>query len=239
MAGERVALITGGARRLGAHLARGLAEDGWAVVVNYRSSADAAEALVAEIEGEGGRAWAIQGDVSARADVSAMFSEVSRREGRLDLLLNNVGIYEPKPLREVSLDDWDAAIAANLSGSFYCVHAALPLLEATRGQVISIGYAGLDALTAAPEATPYQVSKVGMLVLTKALAKEMAPRGVRANMVSPGQLTNSVDLPDDLEAAIPAGRAGTLDDILGAVRYLLGAGYVTGVNIDVAGGYRL
>jgi 3-oxoacyl-[acyl-carrier protein] reductase len=234
-----VALITGGARRLGAHLARGLARDGWTVVVNYRSSAAEAVALVAAIEADGGAAWAVAADVARRDDVTAMLSEVGRREGRLDLLLNNVGIYEPKPLREVTPEDWDAAIGANLSGSFYCVHAALPLLEASRGQIITIGYAGLDALTAAPEAAPYQVSKVGMLVLTKALAKEMAPYGVRANMVSPGQLANSIDLPADLAAAIPAGRAGTLDDILGAVRYLLGAGYVTGVNIDVAGGYRL
>ena len=136
-------------------------------------------------------------------------------------------------------DDWDRAIDANLSGSFYCVHAALPLLKVRGGHIVTIGYAGLDALTAAPEAAPYQVSKVGMLVLTKALARELAPDGIRANMISPGQLANSVDLPEDLEAAIPAGRAGTLDDIAGALRYLLSAGYVTGVNIDVAGGYRL
>ncbi|MCO4770601.1 MAG: SDR family oxidoreductase [Deltaproteobacteria bacterium] len=234
-----VALITGGALRLGAHLARCLADDGWDVAVNYRSSAAEAEALAAELRGRGGNAWALQADVSRRGDVAAMFASLAEGAGRLDLLLNNVGIYEPKPLSEVTPDDWDHAIGANLSGSFYCVHAALPLLREGGGNIITIGYAGLDALTAAPEAAPYQVSKVGMLVLTKALAKELAPEGVRANMISPGQLENSVDLPDDPATALPAGRAGTLDDIAGALRYLLGADYVTGVNIDVAGGYRL
>lgn len=235
MSEQRVALITGGAKRLGAHLARTLAGAGWTTVINYKSSADAAEALVTEL----GAGWAVQADVSSRADVTSMFAEIERREGRLDLLINNIGIYEPRPLRDLTPDDWDATITANLSGSFYCVHAALPLLEARGGNIISIGYAGLDSLTAAPEAAPYQVSKVGMLVLTKALAKECAPHGVRANMISPGQLENSVDLPDDLAAAIPAGRAGTLNDIAGAMMYLLSASYVTGVNIDVAGGYRL
>ncbi len=234
-----VALITGGAKRLGAHLARCLAKDGWDVAINYRTSAAEAEALAAELADLGVRSWTIQADVRRREDVTRMVATLEREAGRLDLLLNNVGIYEPKPLSEVTPDDWDRAIDANLSGSFYCVHAALPLLKVRGGNIVTIGYAGLDALTAAPEAAPYQVSKVGMLVLTKALAKELASDGIRANMISPGQLSNSVDLPEDLEATIPAGRAGTLDDIAGALRYLLGAGYVTGVNIDVAGGYRL
>lgn len=234
-----VALVTGGAKRLGAHLCRCLAADGWDVAVNYRTSRSDADSLVHELEATGARAWALQADVGVPAEAAGLVAATHDRAGRLDLLLNNVGIYEPKPLSEVTPDDWDRAIAANLSGSFYCVHAALPFLKKRGGQVITIGYAGLDALTANPDATAYQVSKVGMLVLTKALAKECAGDGVRANMISPGQLANSVDLPDDLQAAIPAGRAGTLDDIAGAMRYLLGADYVTGVNIDVAGGYRL
>jgi len=234
-----VALVTGGAKRLGAHLCRCLAADGWDVAVNYLRSEAEAEALVAELEGAGARAWAIQADVGVQAEAASLVSEAAERAGRLDLLVNNVGIYEPKALSAVTPDDWDRAIQANLSGSFYCIHAALPLLKERGGQVITIGYAGLDALTANPEATAYQVSKVGMLVLTKALAKECAADGVRANMISPGQLANSVDLPEDLPGTIPAGRAGTLDDIAGAMRYLLASGYVTGVNIDVAGGYRL
>lgn len=229
---QRVALVTGGARRVGAHLVRFLAERGWRVIVNYRTSGDAAEALAAET---GGRA--LQGDVSSRDEVARMFADVAAHEGHLDLLVNNVGIYEPKPLLEVTPDDWDAALGANLSGSFYCIHAALPLLR-EGGQIVTLGYAGLDTLAANPEATPYQVSKTGMLVLTKSLAVALGPRRIRANMISPGQLANSVDLPEDIEATIPLGRAGTLDDIASALGFLLDNTYVTGVNLDVAGGYR-
>lgn len=229
---QPVALVTGGARRVGAHLVRSLAARGWRVVINYRTSGDAAEALAAET---GGRA--LQGDVSSRSEVARMFADVAAREGHLDLLVNNVGIYEPKPLLEVTPDDWDAALGANLSGSFYCIHAALPLLR-EGGQIVTLGYAGLDALVANPEATPYQVSKTGMLVLTKSLAVALGPRRIRANMISPGQLENSVDLPEDIAATIPLGRAGTLDDIASALGFLLDNPYVTGVNLDVAGGYR-
>lgn len=226
---RRVALITGGARRLGAHLARGLADDGFVVVITYRTSGAEAEELAAGI---GGRA--VQADVSVRGDVERLFASIAAEEGRLDLLVNNVGVYLPKALSELTPDDWDRQLRPNLDGAFYCCHAARPLMDA--GLIVSIGYAGLDALIANPEATAYQVSKTGLLVLTKSLAVGWAP--IRANMISPGQLANSIDLPEDL-TVIPAGRAGTLDDILGALRFLIDAAYVTGVNVDVAGGYRL
>ena len=225
----RIALITGGARRLGAHLARGLADDGFRIVITYRTSGDEAEALAAAL---GGRA--VRADVSNRGDVARLFASIASEEGRLDVLVNNVGVYLPKPLSEVTPDDWDRQLRPNLDGAFYCCHAARPLMNG--GLIVSIGYAGLDALVANVEATPYQVSKTGLLVLTKSLAAGWAP--IRANMISPGQLANSVDLPEDLDV-IPAGRAGTLDDILGALRFLIDADYVTGVNLDVAGGYRL
>ncbi len=105
--------------------------------------------------------------------------------------------------------------------------------------MINIGYAGVERLQANPAAAPYEISKVGLLILTRSLAAAYGPRGVRCNMISPGQLSNSVDLPDDLAAEIPLGRAGTLDDVAQAMEYLLGADYVTGTNINVAGGYRL
>jgi 3-oxoacyl-[acyl-carrier protein] reductase len=226
---ERVAVVTGGSRRLGAHLARGLAADGFSVVVTWLHSRSEAEALAAQI---GGRA--VRADVSDRADVAALFSSVAEREGRIDVLVNNVGVYEPKPIADVTPDDWDRHLRPNLDGAFYCCHAARPLMDV--GLIANLGYAGVDALTANPDATPYQVSKSALLVLTKSLAAGWAP--IRANMISPGQLANSVDLPDDLRC-IPAGRAGTLDDVLEALRFLIDADYVTGVNIDVAGGYRL
>ncbi len=227
---QPVALITGGAKRLGAHLARGLAADGFRVVITYLGSQGAAEALAASI---GGRA--VRADVSQRADVEALFGSIAEHEGRLDLLVNNVGVYEPTPVADLDPDGWDRQLGPNLNGAFYCCFHARPLMGDS-GLIVNLGYAGVDALRANPDATAYQVSKTGLLVLTKSLAAGWAP--LRANMISPGQLANSVDLPDDLRC-IPAGRAGTLDDILQALRFLRDAAYVTGVNIDVAGGYRL
>ena len=236
---KRLAVITGGAKRLGAHLARMLSQDGWAVVVNYRSSEKAAATLVDGIGREGGYARAIRADVSDKVDVATMFASIEQVEGRLDLLVNNVGIYKPKPLPQVTPEDWDSHLHTNLSGAFYCCYSALPMLQRTGGSIVNIGYAGVDVLRANPHATAYEVSKVGLLVLTKAIAASYGPHGVRANMISPGHLSNSIDLPEDLDAEVPLRRAGSLDDMGEALRYLLGASYVTGQNIDVAGGYRL
>lgn len=233
-----VALVTGGARRLGKHLCIRLAEAGWDLVVNFRDSEGQAEALVEQLERLGAGARAIRADISVADDVAGMFESIRLEEGRLDLLVNNVGNYEPRPLREVTPAAWDECIAANLSGAFYCCQAATDLLERSGGQIVNLGYAGVDALVGNPDATAYQVSKSGLLVLTKSLAEALAPT-VRANMLSPGQLENSVDLPEDIEGTIPSGRAGRLEDVSAALLWLIDATYVTGVNIDVAGGYRL
>jgi len=233
-----VALVTGGAKRLGRHLAEQLAEGGFHVVINYRSSEDAATELADAICARAGTARSIQADISDKHEVAAMFRSVLEQEGHLDLLVNNVGNYQPGPVRELSPEAWDECIGSNLSGAYYCCYEALAMLEESGGQIINIGYAGLELNAAHPEAAAYQVSKVGLLSLTRSLAAALAPR-VRVNMVSPGQLEDSIDLPEDVEASIPLGRAGTHQDVASAVTYLLGARYVTGVNLDVAGGYRL
>ncbi len=233
-----VALVTGAAKRLGRSLAEDLASRGHRVVVNYRSSEGAAAEVVEGIRRRGGEARALRCDVGSADDVEAMFRSVADVEGRLDVLVNNVGIYSPRSVLDLDPARWDATIAANLSGPFYCCRAAAPLMV-EGGSIVNLGYAGVDALVANPEAADYQVSKTGLLVLTKSLAKALAPRGVRVNMISPGQLANSIDLPDDLKAEIPAGRAGTLEDVVRAVTFLLENAYITGQNIDVAGGYRL
>jgi 3-oxoacyl-[acyl-carrier protein] reductase len=239
MSDERpVALVTGGAKRLGAQFCLKLAEAGWDLVVNYRHSEDAANDVVDRLRSVGAGARTFGADIAQSKEVAAMFESVEATEGRLDLLVNNVGNYDPKPLAELSVADWDSCIGANLSGAFYCCTAATPLLRASRGQIVNLGYAGVDALVGNPDAVAYQVSKSGLLVLTKSLAAALAP-DVRANMLSPGQLVNSIDLPEDIEATLPTGRAGQLDEVADALLWLVGAEYVTGVNIDVAGGYRL
>lgn len=235
-----VAVVTGGARRLGRHLCEMLAARRYEVVIIYRASADEAQSLVQTIIAAGGTARALQADIAISAQVQRAFDDVAAREGRVDLLLNNVGNYNPQDVTKLDPAVWDATLAANLSGAYYCCYHAIRVMP-DGGQIISIGMAGLEGIRANRRGADYYVSKTGLLVLTRALAAGYATRNIRVNMVSPGQLENSIDLPppDEIGAEVPLGRAGTLTDISHAVEYLLDATYVTGVNIDVAGGYRL
>ncbi|MDH4065208.1 MAG: SDR family oxidoreductase [Acidobacteriota bacterium] len=235
-----VAVVTGGARRLGRHLCLALAARGYDVVILYRRSEAEARALEREIPVTGRRARARAVDVAVEPQVAEVFAEIGRDEGRVDLLVNNVGNYNPQHISTLDPAVWDATLATNLSGAYYCCFHALRLMPAG-GSIINIGMAGLEGIRANVQGADYYVSKTGLLVLTRALAAAYADRNIRVNMVSPGQLDNSVDLPspDEIGQTVPLGRAGTLQDVAQAVEYLLDATYVTGANIDVAGGYRL
>ena len=235
-----VAVVTGGAKRLGRHLCLSLSSRGYDVVIVYRTSEDDARSLERAIAAGGGRARAYKLDVTDKAAVAAAFAGIAATEGRVDLLVNNVGNYNPQDVTTLDPDVWDATIASNLSGAYYCCYGALALMP-DGGNIVNIGMAGLDGIRANRRGADYYVSKTGLLVLTRALAAAYASRHIRVNMVSPGQLENSVDLPppEELSRWVPLARSGTLDDIAQAVHYLLDASYVTGVNIDVAGGYRL
>ena len=235
-----VAVVTGGARRLGRHLSLALAARGYDLVILYRESEAEARSLAEEIPATGRRARARAVDVGVERQVAEVFAEIARDEGRVDLLVNNVGNYNPQHVTHLVPAVWDATIATNLSGAYYCCYHALPLMR-EGSSIINIGMAGLEGSRANVHGTDYYVSKTGLLVLTRSLAAAYAGQGVRVNMVSPGQLDNSVDLPppDEIGQWVPLGRAGSLQDIAQAVAYLLDASYVTGVNLDVAGGYRL
>ena len=237
---SRVAVVTGGARRLGRHLCTALAARGYDIVILYRTSASEAQALVAALVATGRRARALAVDVGKEPAVAAVFADIAAHEGRIDLLINNVGNYNPQHVAQLTPAVWDETLAANLSGAFYCCFHALPLLQ-SNGSIINIGMAGLEGIRANVHGADYYVSKTGLLSLTRTLAVAHADRNIRVNMVSPGQLDNSVDLPapDRISEWVPLGRAGSLDDVRQAVEYLLDALYVTGANIDVAGGYRL
>ena len=237
---RKVAVVTGGAKRLGRHLSLSLAARGYDVVIVYRSSGAAAQEVERAIASRGGRARALELDVSDKQAVAAAFAGIADAEGRVDLLVNNVGNYNPQDVTALDPDVWDDTIAANLSGAYYCCYRALALMP-DGGSIVNIGMAGLEGIRANRRGADYFVSKTGLLVLTRALAAGYASRQIRVNMVSPGQLDNSVDLPppEEIHHWVPLGRSGTLEDIAQAVHYLLDAPYVTGVNLDVAGGYRL
>ena len=235
-----VAVVTGGARRLGRHLCTTLAARGYDVVILYRSSEEAAHALAQQIAATGRRARARAVVVGVEPQVADVFAEIARMESRVDLLVNNVGNYNPQDITRLNPAVWDATLATNLSGAYYCCFHALSLMPAD-GNIINIGMAGLEGIRANVRGADYYVSKTGLLSLTRSLAVAYAGRNIRVNMVSPGQLDNSVDLPppDEIGRTVPLGRAGELHDVAQAVEYLLDARYVTGANIDVAGGYRL
>lgn len=235
-----MAVVTGGARRLGRRLCLSAALRGYDVVIIYRSSDDDVRTLEQEIVAAGGRARAVKVDVADKHAVAAAFAGIGASEGRVDLLVNNVGNYNPQSVTALTPDVWDDTIGTNLSGAYYCCHGALALMP-SGGNIINIGMAGLEGIRANTSGTDYYVSKTGLLVLTRALAAAYAARQIRVNMISPGQLENSVDLPppEEIGRWVPLGRSGTLDDVVQAVHYLLDAGYVTGQNIDIAGGYRL
>ena len=236
----QVAVVTGGARRLGRHLCAMLARRGYAVVVLYRDADADATSLVEEIRAHGGTARARSLDVAVEAQVRVVFEDIAAREGHVDLLVNNVGNYNPQHITKLDPSVWDATLASNLSGAYYCCFHALAMMR-EGGNVINIGMAGLEGIRANEYGADYYVSKTGLLVLTRSLAAAYAARRIRVNMVSPGQLENSIDLPppEEIGRSVPLGRAGTLEDIAHAVEFLLDASYVTGANIDVAGGYRL
>jgi NAD(P)-dependent dehydrogenase (short-subunit alcohol dehydrogenase family) len=221
-------------------LCQTLASRGYDIVIVYRSSEAEAFALRDELVTAGHGARAVECDISSKVQVADAFAGIAGTEGRVDLLVNNVGNYNPQDVTRLDPEVWDATIASNLSGAYYCCYHALRCMP-DGGQIINIGMAGLEGIRANRRGADYYVSKTGLLVLTRALASGYGTRQIRVNMVSPGQLDNSVDLPtpDEIGRWVPLNRAGALDDISQAVLYLLDASYVTGVNIDVAGGYRL
>jgi len=240
MAGQtrKLALVTGAAKGLGRHLCLRLAAAGYDILVNYLSSGAEADELVARLGELGAAAWKHRADIGRADEVAALFDAVDATGRELGLVINNVGIYDPVGLREIGAEQWERTIAVNLNGAFHVCRQALKRLR-HGGQIINIGVAGNQLNQAEGFATDYYISKAALLQLTRALAAEYAADGIRLNMVSPGQLANSIGELGGAPGRVPLGRDGSFEDVFQAVEYLLAAGYVTGANIEVAGGYRL
>ena len=234
------ALVTGSSQRLGRHLALSLARAGSQVVVHYRYSRSEALTLVEEIQDLGSSAWAVHADLEVPGEAERLVESAASAAGALDILVNNVGNYTPGSLRDSTPDEWRSTLETNLIAPHALIRSFVEQCPSSGGHVVNLGYAGVDVLRSNPQATAYQISKTGMLILTKSWAEVLGKRGIRVNMISPGHLDNSIDLPADLSSAIPLGRAGRAEDVEDALHWLLDFdGYVTGVNVDVAGGYRL
>jgi NAD(P)-dependent dehydrogenase (short-subunit alcohol dehydrogenase family) len=233
-----VALVTGAGKRIGRAIGLALAREGADVAVNYnRSSADA-EKTAAEIASMGRRSAALQADVTRRADVERLFAAVESQFGRLDILVNNAGAFFHAPFEQLTDQQWEGILDTNLKSQFLCAQAAASLMKRQgRGRIINIS--SLGGLLAWPGYTHYCVSKAGSIMLTRCLARALAPE-ILVNSVAPGTIQFEGEPPDeDYIRRVPLHRTGTGDDIAQAVLYLATADFITGQVIVVDGGRSL
>ena len=238
-----VAIVTGAARNIGRAIALDLAEAGAAVSVVTLSDMSGANSVAAEITGKAGRAVALQADITELADAKRIVDQTVDRFGRLDILVNNAGVRPEGPFENITLDDWHRVLAVILDGAFLCSQAAVPaLVKSGRGTIINIG--GLTAYTGAPQRAHVITAKAGLDGFTKALAVELAPRGITVNLVAPGLIDTKRKGEDPAHRksrTVLAGRLGQPEDIAAMVRLLAGprGRYLTGQTIHINGGVYL
>ena len=244
----RHALVTGAASGIGQATARRLAAAGAAVVVDHLGDAEAAGVLVAEIERDGGRALAVEADVSDEAQVDAMFARAREVFGPIDVLVNNAGREKPFALLDMPLEEWNAVLALNLTGPFLCARALARGLAPHAGGVI-VNVSSVHELVPWPMFSHYCASKGGLKLFAQTIARELAPRGIRVVNVAPGAVLTPInqELADDpdkrraIEAEIPLGRLGQPEEVAAAIAWLAGpeAQYITGSTLFVDGGMSL
>jgi NAD(P)-dependent dehydrogenase (short-subunit alcohol dehydrogenase family) len=233
----QTALVTGAGRRIGRALALRLAREGAQVVVHYHRSRAEAESVVAEIAAAGGDAFCVSADLTRHDEIETLFAAVEKRCGRLDILVNSAAAFYPTPLAETTEEQWDGILDSNLKAQFFCAQRAAPLLRmGGRGRIVN--FASLGGLLAWPRYTAYSVSKAGVIMLTRCLARALGPE-ITVNAIAPGTISFADDAPELAEDYIrkaPLKRTGTAEDITGAVIYLLQAPFVTGQILVVDGG---
>src|SRR5580700_3121120 len=242
---NKVAIVTGASKGIGAGIARAFGAEGAAVVVNYARDHEGAERVVREITGKGGRAIAVQGDVAQRSDVQRLVAEAKKAFGRLDVLVNNAGVFSFAPFEQFSEQEFHRQFNTNVLGTFLMIEAALPAFGAEGGSIINIG--STASVTAYPTLSIYVASKSAVNGLTRVLSKEFGPRKIRVNALNPGGTETEgahaagvmgTEFKKQIIASTSLGRVGQPEDIARVAAFLASddAGWLTGEIIFANGG---
>jgi glucose 1-dehydrogenase len=245
---DKVAIVTGAGRGIGAAIAQAYAREGAAVIVNYSASAQAASAVVAQIEAGGGRAAAVQADVGDLASHAALIRAALERFGRLDILVNNAAIDRRVPILEATPEQWDAVFNVDLRGPYFLAQcAAREMVKSGGGAVLNIS--SVHDEQAHRNNSIYTIAKGGMKLMTRCMALEWAPLGIRVNSLSPGAILTDINravLADEaykrkVLEKIPLGRIGSVDDLTAAAVLLVSSegSYITGSTFYIDGGLLL
>lgn len=242
----KVAVVTGASKGIGASIAKHLAAEGAAVVVNYASSKSGAEEVVSDISRSGGKAIAVKADVARKADIDYLFGETEKAFGRVDILVNNAGVYEFLPLEQVTEEHFHRQFNLNVLGLVLATQAAARQFGANGGSIINIS--SVASRLAPPNGSIYSATKAAVDTVTKSLAKELGPRKIRVNAINPGMVETEglhaagivgSDFHKNAAAQTPLGRIGRPEDI-GSVAVFLASGdsgWITGETVQVAGGF--
>lgn len=240
LAGQ-VAVVTGGSRGIGATIAKELAEKGAYVAINYVSGGESAEAVIKEIEEQGGASFAYKADVTKEAEVKSFIDEVKNRYGKIDILVNNAGITRDRTFRNLSQEEWNEVINVNLNSVFTTTSAVIHhMLEQKHGRIINIS--SIIGQAGGFGQSNYAASKAGMVGFTKSLALETARNGITVNAICPGFIATEMvsampeKVLDNIVSKIPMQRLGETKEIAEAVTFLAQAKYITGQSINVNGG---
>lgn len=243
---DKIAIVTGGSRGIGRGIALELAKRGATVVINYNTSADAANEVVEQIKAGGGQAMAFQADVSTEDGANSLIKSANDTYGKLDILVNNAGTTRDNLIMRMKTDDFDTVIQTNLRSTWMCSKAAVRgMMRKNYGRIINI--TSISGIAGNAGQTNYSASKAGIIGLTKALAREVASRGITVNAVAPGFVLTDLtkDLPADITSKlnenIPLGRWGEIQDVANATGFLASdeASYITGHVLVVDGGMAM
>src|SRR2546425_11647051 len=244
----KVAVVTGASKGIGAAIAKQLATEGAKVVVNYSSSKKDADKVVDEIAKDGGKAIAVQANLSKQADIERLFADTKKAFGRLDVLVNNAGIYEFSPLENVTEEHFHKHFNLNVLGLILASQAAVRLFDAAGGSIVNIS--SIVSTLATPNAAVYSGTKAAVDAITRSLASELGPRRIRVNAIRPGMVEtegtraagiDESEMQKQVQAQTPLGRLGQPDDISGTAVFLASAdsSWITGETFVIAGGLRL